>query len=93
MARALANLKISIEETGAMVTFDSASTSEPSTFDPRRSTLPMVMADAFQLTQLFQNLISNALKFRSPGAASTNPDCCQRRLYGPQPSKAFVSSG
>ena len=68
MARALANLKISIEETGAIVAFESTSTSQPSTLDPRRSNLPMVMADAFQLTQLFQNLISNALKFRSPGA-------------------------
>jgi PAS domain S-box-containing protein len=64
LARALANLKIAIEETAALITCDS--TSEPSTLDPRRSTLPVVVADASQLTQLFQNLISNALKFRSP---------------------------
>lgn len=64
VARALANLKILIEETSALVTFDSSS--EPSALDPRHSSLPMVMADASQLTQLFQNLISNALKFRSP---------------------------
>ncbi len=83
MARALANLKISIEETEAIVAFDSASASEPSTLDPRRSTLPMVMADAFQLTQLFQNLISNALKFRSPGVPPrihiTASDVCTAR--------------
>jgi PAS domain S-box-containing protein len=64
LARALANLKIAIEETAALITCDS--TFEPSTPDPGRSTLPIVMADATQLTQLFQNLISNALKFRSP---------------------------
>ncbi|WP_017316188.1 GAF domain-containing protein [Mastigocladopsis repens] len=47
---ALANLKVAIEESGAIIT---------------RDTLPEVMADATQLTQLFQNLIGNAIKFRS----------------------------
>ncbi|MCU0532782.1 MAG: PAS domain-containing protein [Hydrococcus sp. Prado102] len=46
---ALANLKIAIDETGALVTYDS---------------LPQIVADASQLTQLFQNLIANAIKFR-----------------------------
>jgi signal transduction histidine kinase len=46
----LANLRMVIEESGAAVTHDP---------------LPPVMADATQLGQLFQNLISNALKFRS----------------------------
>jgi PAS domain S-box-containing protein len=66
VARALANLKMAIEETTAIITFDAASSSDPPTLDLRRSNLPMVMADASQLPQLFQNLISNALKFRSP---------------------------
>ncbi len=47
---ALANLKFAIEESGAVVT---------------RDTLPEVMADATQLSQLFQNLIANAIKFKS----------------------------
>ncbi|MDD5241079.1 MAG: ATP-binding protein [Sulfuricella sp.] len=47
---ALENLRLSIEETGASVTSDP---------------LPTVMADTSQLTQLFQNLVSNAIKFRS----------------------------
>ena len=46
----LLNLKIAIEESGAKVTSDS---------------LPTVKADMLQLTQLFQNLIGNAIKFRS----------------------------
>ncbi|NJM90468.1 MAG: GAF domain-containing protein [Hydrococcus sp. RU_2_2] len=46
---AIANLKIAINETGAVVKYDS---------------LPQIMADASQLTQLFQNLIANAIKFR-----------------------------
>lgn len=46
----LANLKVALEESNAVVTYD---------------TLPEVMADATQLSQLFQNLISNAIKFRS----------------------------
>lgn len=46
--RALANLLIPIEETGAVIT---------------RDPLPTLPADAGQMSQLFQNLISNALKF------------------------------
>src|SRR6266513_598742 len=47
--RALASLKLSIEETGATVT---------------RNGLPTVSADPGQLEHLFLNLVSNALKFR-----------------------------
>ena len=46
---AQANLMVAIEESGAVVTSDA---------------LPAVSGDATQLTQLFQNLIGNALKFR-----------------------------
>jgi len=49
LARALGNLKIAIEESGAVVTHDP---------------LPIIMGDPVQLTQLFQNLISNGVKFR-----------------------------
>jgi len=45
----LTNLKVSIEQNNAAVTHDP---------------LPAVMADATQMVQLFQNLISNAIKFR-----------------------------
>jgi signal transduction histidine kinase len=49
LAMAVQNLKIAIEESGGRVTHDP---------------LPTVMGDAVQITQLFQNLIGNALKFR-----------------------------
>jgi PAS domain S-box-containing protein len=49
--KALANLKTLMDETGASVT---------------QGTLPRVMGDESQLAQLFQNLVSNALKFRGP---------------------------
>ncbi|MDY6875837.1 MAG: ATP-binding protein [Chloroflexota bacterium] len=48
--RALANLQVAIEENGAVVT---------------HGTLPTVMADETQLVRVFQNLIGNAIKFRS----------------------------
>jgi light-regulated signal transduction histidine kinase (bacteriophytochrome) len=48
---ALANLQSRIKDAGATVTFDE---------------LPTVLADPTQLMQLFQNLIGNAIKFRSP---------------------------
>lgn len=49
VSRSIANLKIAIEESQATLTYDD---------------LPEVMGDAGQLMQLFQNLISNAIKFR-----------------------------
>jgi two-component system sensor histidine kinase/response regulator len=49
VATALANLRVAIHEAGAQITHDP---------------LPVVMGDAMQLLQLFQNLISNALKFK-----------------------------
>jgi DNA-binding NarL/FixJ family response regulator len=49
LQEALANLTVAIAESDAVVTQDA---------------LPMVSGDATQLTQLFQNLIGNALKFR-----------------------------
>jgi signal transduction histidine kinase len=49
---AVRNLKATIEETGAIVTHDP---------------LPTVMVDPTQMTQLLQNLIGNAVKFRREG--------------------------
>jgi signal transduction histidine kinase len=55
LADALANLKFAIEEAGAEVTHDR---------------LPRVRGDEVQLTQLFQNLIGNAIKFRGEAKPS-----------------------
>jgi PAS domain S-box-containing protein len=49
---ALANLRGVIDKSGAVVTHD---------------VLPMVLADNTQLTQLFQNLVSNAIKYQTTG--------------------------
>jgi len=49
---AIANLRIAIQESGAAVSAEA---------------LPVVRGDPRQLTQLLQNLIGNALKFRKPG--------------------------
>lgn len=48
LERARTNLRVALAESGAVITHTS---------------LPVVMADDVQLTQLFQNLLSNALKF------------------------------
>ena len=47
---ALANLRTAVEESGAVVTHDP---------------LPVIWSDDKQLTQLFQNLVGNAIKYRS----------------------------
>jgi PAS domain S-box-containing protein len=49
---ALRNLRGAIEESGALVTHDR---------------LPDVLADEMQLTQLFQNLVGNAIKYQGAG--------------------------
>lgn len=51
--RAIANLHAAIQESGALVRCDR---------------LPIARADASQITQLFQNLIANAVKFRGDAA-------------------------
>jgi light-regulated signal transduction histidine kinase (bacteriophytochrome) len=53
LEQALVNLRGSIESSGALVTHDP---------------LPAVMADEMQLTQLFQNLVGNAIKYQKSGA-------------------------
>jgi Amt family ammonium transporter len=50
---ALANLRLAIERNGAEVTHDA---------------MPPVVADSLQLTQLFQNLVGNSLKYRDEQA-------------------------
>lgn len=54
---AMANLKIAVEESGAIVTHDK---------------LPDEIADEMQMVQLFQNLIGNAIKFRSHESPQIN---------------------
>ena len=49
LARALANLQTAIDESGGSVTSDP---------------LPILIADPAQLTQLFQNLVGNSIKYR-----------------------------
>jgi signal transduction histidine kinase len=51
VAKAVANLDLSIRGSGAVVRYDG---------------LPTVNGDPTQMTQLFQNLIGNAIKFRGP---------------------------
>lgn len=53
LGNAVANLKFVIDDNGALIT---------------AGTLPVIRADAGQLLQVFQNLISNAIKFRGSDA-------------------------
>jgi light-regulated signal transduction histidine kinase (bacteriophytochrome) len=53
LSEAIANLEVAIEESHAVVTHDQ---------------LPTVLGDESQLIQLFQNLVGNAIKFKSDDA-------------------------
>ena len=57
------NLQTSIRETAAEIAFVE---------------LPTVRADGTQLTQLFQNLIGNALKFRGAASPTIHVDACRK---------------
>lgn len=61
--QAMKNLQAAAEESGARVNW---------------SALPMVMADASQLTQVFQNLIANAIKFHGSEAPVIQIGCEKR---------------
>ena len=62
LRQALDNLLATIQETGAEVT---------------QGPLPTVRADPSQLAQLFQNLIGNAIKFRSQAPPKIQVDACR----------------
>jgi PAS domain S-box-containing protein len=57
LEQAVLNLRGAIEASGALITHDP---------------LPTVMADEMQLTQLFQNLVGNAIKYRRNGVPSVH---------------------
>jgi signal transduction histidine kinase len=61
VAEAIANLRFSIEESRATVTWDP---------------LPVVAADKHLVVRLFQNLIGNAIKYRGPDPPRIHVSCC-----------------
>lgn len=63
--KALTNLRATIEESGALVTYDP---------------LPTIRTDDTQLAQVFQNLIGNAIKYRS--AEVPHVHVCARKNGG-----------
>lgn len=70
LKNALLNLKMAVEESGAKITADS---------------LPTVPADPVQLTQLFQNLIANALKFRAERPPEIHVSATRKHKPGERP--------
>ncbi len=64
LTHALANLGSAIADTGAIVTHDP---------------LPAVQADETQLIQLFQNLVSNAIKYQNPGVPKVHVSAAKDR--------------
>jgi PAS domain S-box-containing protein len=60
LARAVENLTVAIEDSGAEVTHDP---------------LPVVHANAGQLVQLFQNLVGNAIKYQDAGVPRIHVSC------------------
>lgn len=75
---AVANLKVAIEESGAVVTHD---------------TLPMMVADNSQIVQLFQNLIGNAIKFRRQEPPRIHLSCAGIEDTAIQIPKSAINKG
>jgi PAS domain S-box-containing protein len=69
LTNALANLKITVEESNVAITHDA---------------LPEVLGDPVQLTQLFQNLIGNAIKFRGDGLPKIHIGATRRPRKDPE---------
>jgi PAS domain S-box-containing protein len=64
LSQALANLEAAIEESGAVVTHDA---------------LPAITTDDTQLTQVFQNLVGNAIKYRGAAAPQVHVSATRGR--------------
>ena len=64
--RAISNLQLAIDESSAIVT---------------RTALPTVTADESQLVELFQNLISNAIKFHGKKPSEIHVDAEQKKKH------------
>ncbi len=62
LGKTLAGLRVGIQECGATVTHDP---------------LPTVIGDEFQLGQLFQNLLGNAIKYRNSNVPQVHVSCKQ----------------
>jgi PAS domain S-box-containing protein len=63
LRRALTNVRAAVEEASATISYEN---------------LPTVDADEMQLAQLFQNLLGNALKFRSASVPRIGISCIER---------------
>ena len=64
LQQALTNLRITIEQSGAIVSHDS---------------LPVIQTDGTQLTQVFQNLVGNAIKYHSAEAPRVHVSASKNR--------------
>jgi light-regulated signal transduction histidine kinase (bacteriophytochrome) len=74
LTTALINVKTAIEESGSVVTYES---------------LPVVRGDRTQLTQLFQNLIANAVKYHSEKPPFIHVACVSRFTPDNKPEFLF----
>ncbi len=75
LGQTIANLRDAIEATGALVTNDD---------------LPTVLGDGTQFIQLCQNLVGNALKFRSSNAPQVHVSAVARSRPGSGPDKEWL---
>jgi signal transduction histidine kinase len=79
--------KVNLEQVVRQVLIDLDWQVEQKKANVEISDLPVVEADEVQITQLFQNLISNALKFHSPGR---QPEI---NIYSPYPKNKTDEEG